>query len=555
VNFLRFVALVGALVFVHELGHFVAARSFGVKVLQFALGFGPKVLGFRWRGTEYSVRLLPLGGFVKMLGEDPEDKVPPTETQAAFCSQSVTKRAVIVLAGPLMSLAFPLLLHFMVGLGQRTLTPPIIGTVVAGHPADGKLQPGDRVLSIDGEEVISFQDIRERIANSPGRSMRFRVERAGQTVELTITPLSIKIPQPLEVVEFAGRVGIAAGFALPVIAVRDQHSPAAVAGLRTFDVVLSYAGRPVTRAIELERALAVSRGSSVPVSFVRPVAVHAALGGLCDLEVFDPGLTILTPDPGEGDVVSRTGIESPDLYVADVPTTSPEYAMGLRRGDRILGVDGVAPPSWEAFREALLETPDRPHSVSFRRDGREVVGAFRVEHEEFIDEFGHRFRRPSFRTDHWIPAVLEPPIPNPHVVSSAFRSAIRDTASALSYLSLALWRVVQGHIPASSVGGPIAIYDASASTAGEGAAGFLRLMALISTNLGLLNLLPVPTLDGGHLLFYAIEAIRRKPLALRTRRLASLAGLVALLLLLALTVKNDVSRRLERSATVSVVHR
>ncbi|MFO0561125.1 MAG: RIP metalloprotease RseP [Polyangiales bacterium] len=552
-NFLRFVALVGALVFVHELGHFLAARLFGVKVLQFALGFGPKVLGVRWRGTEYSVRLLPLGGFVKMLGEDPEDTVPPADTQAAFFSQSVLRRAVIVLAGPLMSLAFPLLLYFMVGLGQRTLTPPIIGTVVVGHPADGKLQPGDRVLAIDGREVISFQDIRERIASSPGRSMRFRVDRAGQPIEVTITPLSIKLDQPLDVVEFAGRAGIAAGFAIPVIAVRDQRSPAAVAGLRTFDVVLSYAGRPVTRAIELERSLAVSRGSSVPVSFVRPVAVNAALEGLCDLEVFDPGLTMLTPDPGEGDVVSRTGIESPDLYVADVPATSPEYAMGLRRGDRILGVDGVAPPSWEALREALLDAPDRSHAVSFRRDGREVAGAFRVEREEFTDEFGQRFRRPSFRTDHWVPALLEPPIPNPHVTSGAVSSAVRDTVNALSYLSLAIWRVAQGRVPASSVGGPIAIYDASASTAGEGAAGFLRLMALISINLGLLNLLPVPTLDGGHLLFYAIEAGRRKPLTLRTRRLASLAGLVALLLLMALAVKNDVTRRLERAATVSVV--
>lgn len=552
-NFLRFVALVGALVFVHELGHFLAARLFGVKVLQFSLGFGPRILGMRWRGTEYRVGILPLGGFVKMLGEDPEDTVPPADVRASFSSQSVLRRAIIVLAGPFMSLAFPLVLYFMVGLGQRTLTPPVIGNVIVGHPADGKLQPGDRVLSIDGREVFSFQDIRERIANSPGRAMRFRVERSGQPIEVTITPVSIKLDQPLDVVEFAGRAGIAAGFVQPVIAVRDQRSPAAVAGLRTFDMVLSYAGRPLTRAIELERALAVSRGSSVPVSFVRPVAVNAALEGLCDLEVFDPGLSMLTPDPGEGDVVSRTGIESPDLYVADVPAASPEYAMGLRRGDRILGVDGVAPPSWEAVRESLVDAPDRPHSVSFRREGREVAGAFRVEREEFSDEFGQRFRRPTFRTDHWMPALLEPPIENPNLWSAAFRSAIQDTTRALSYLSLAIWRAVQGRVPASSVGGPIAIYDASASTAGEGPAGFFRLMALISVNLGLLNLLPVPTLDGGHLVFYAIEAARRKPLSLRTRRLASLAGLIMLLALMGLAVKNDVTRRLERASIVSVV--
>ncbi len=545
VNFLRFVALVGVLVFVHELGHFLAARLFGVKVLQFSLGFGPRIFGVRWRGTEYRIGLLPLGGFVKMLGEDPDDPVPTADATKAFAAQSVLRRTLIVLAGPLMSLAFPLLLYFMVALGHRTLTPPIIGTVVPGHPADGKLQPGDRVLSINGREVFSFQGIREQIASSPGRPMRMRIERSGQPVEVTITPLSVKLDQPLDVVEFAGRAGIAAGFALPVIAVRDARSPGAVAGLRTFDLVLSYAGRPLSRAVELERLLAVSRGSSVPVAFVRPVAINAALGGLCDLEVFDPGLSMLTPEAGDGDVPSRTGIESTDLYVADVPAGSPEYAMGLRRGDRILAVDGVAPPSWEALREALLDDPNRTHSISFRRDGREVAGAFRVAREEFTDEFGQRFRRPV--------APLEPPIENPHLFSGAARAAVRETAHALGFLSLAIWRVVQGRVPASSVGGPIAIYDASASTAGEGVAGFLRLMALISINLGLLNLLPVPTLDGGHLLFYGAEAVRRRPLTLRTRRLASLAGLVVLLALMGLAVKNDLTRRFDRARVVSDV--
>lgn len=552
-NFLRFVVLVGALVFVHELGHFLAARLFGVKVLQFSLGFGSRIFGVRLGETEYRVGILPIGGFVKMLGEDPDDVVPPLEAARAFFAQSVWRRALIVLAGPLMSLAFPLLLYFMVGLGHRTLTPPIIGTVVVGHPADGKLQPSDRVLAINGHEVHSFEDVREQIAASPGRAMRFRVERAGQPIEVTLTPLSIKLEQPLDVVEYAGRIGIAAGFALPVIAVRDARSPAAGAGLRTFDLVLSYAGRPVSRAVELERMLSVSRGSSVPVAFVRPVAVNAALGGLCDLEVLEPGLTMLTPEPGEGDVVSRTGIESPDLYVADVPANSPEFAMGLRRGDRILTVDGVAPPSWEAFREALLDDPTRTHSIAFRRDGREIAGAFRLAREEFMDEFGQRFRRPVFRTDHWVPSVLEPPIENPHVVTSAIRSAARETTHAIGYLSLAIVRVVQGRVPASSVGGPIAIYDASASTVDAGAAGFLRLMALISINLGLLNLLPVPTLDGGHLAFYLVELVRRRPLTLRTRRLASLAGLVLLLMLMGLAVKNDLSRRLDRSRFISDV--
>ncbi len=551
-NLLRFVVLVGALVFVHELGHFLAARLFGVRVLQFSLGFGPRVLGVRWGGTEYRVALLPLGGFVKMLGEEQDEAVPAADAGRSFSAQSIGRRALIVIAGPALSLAFPLLLYFMVALGDRALTPPVIGTVVPGHPADGKLQPGDRVLSIDGRAVDSFRDVRAAIAGAPGRPLRFRVERASVPLEVMVTPLSVKFDQPLDVVEYAGRAGITPGFALPVIAVRHGRSPASVAGLRTFDLVLSYAGRPVARAIDLERALAVSRGSTVPVSFVRPVEVRGALEGLCDLEVLEPGLAMLTPEPGEGDVLSRTGIESPDLYVADVPPNSPEHAMGLRRGDRILSVDGVAPPSWEALREALLESPQRSHALSFRRDAREVAGAFRVEHEEFTDEFGQRFRRATFRTERWVPAVLEPSVPNPRLVSGAISSAWQETRRALGFLSLAMWRVIQGRVPASSMGGPLAIYDASASTAGGGAASFLRLMALISINLGLLNLLPVPTLDGGHLMFLGVEAIRRRPLSVRTRRLTSLAGLVILLGIMGLAVKNDLTRKFSQTRTVHV---
>ncbi len=549
-NLLRFVVLVGVLVFVHELGHFLAARVSGVKVLQFSLGFGPRIFGFRLGGTEYRVGILPLGGFVKMLGEDHDDSVSASDKGKAFVSQSLGKRALIVLAGPLLSLLFPLFLYFVLFLGQSTLTPPVIGTVVAGLPADGKLLPNDRILSINGQEIFSFQQVREVIAESPAISLRFRVKRGDSEQTVSITPQSVKIEQPLDVIEYGGRVGITASFPLAVIAVRHGRSPAAQAGLRTFDIVTSYAGRPVRRWSELERLLGLSRGSTVPVSYLRPSPVNAALNGLCDLAVLEPSLAMVTSEPGEGDVLSRTGIEVPDLYVADVPSDSPEYAMGLRRGDKILGVDGITPASWEAVREALFDNPTRQHTLSFQHEGREVVGAFVLDREEITDEFGQRFRRPAFRSTHWVPAVSEPPIDNPNPIRWAFRNAVIETGRALSFLSLSIVRVIQGRLPASSVGGPLAIYDATRSTATDGSAGFLRLMALISINLGLLNLLPIPTLDGGHLMFYLYELVRRKPLALRARRLASLAGLVMLLSLMAFAIKNDLQRKLTRGNDV-----
>jgi regulator of sigma E protease len=552
-NPLRFVALIGALVFVHELGHFVLAKLFGVKVLKFSLGFGPRVLGFRHRGTEYCVSLMPFGGFVKMLGEDPGDHVSAEDAPRAFHTQALWKRFLIVLAGPAMSLAFPVVLYFVVFLGQGALTPPVIGTVVAGHPAEGRLLPGDRVLAIDGREIGSFQEVRERIAESPGRALRFRVQRGEHVVETTVTPVSVRVERPLDVVEYLGRAGISAGFPLPVIGVRAGLSPAARAGLRTFDLIISLAGRPVTRWVELERALSSSRGATVPVSFLRPRQVNGALGGLCDLEVLDPGLAQITPEPGEGDVAARTGIELPDLYVIDVPARSAEYEMGLRRGDKILLLDGVPPPSFESFRESILAGGSRRRQLSFRHEGREVAGAFAVRPVVYTDEFGQRFVRLSFRTDHWLPTVAEPPVPNPAPTLYAFRHAWKETRQALSFLSLSIVRIFQGRVPISTVGGPLMIYDVTRSTASDGLWGFLWLMALVSVNLGLLNLLPIPTLDGGHLLFFAMEAVTRRPVPLRVRQVASAVGLVFLLLIMGLALKNDLQRKFGGSGAVTVM--
>jgi len=540
---LRFVALIGALVFVHEFGHFVVAKVLGVTVLKFSLGFGPRVVGFRGRETDYCLSLLPFGGFVKLLGEDPGEPVGREQLAHAFHSQSLVSRSAIVLAGPLMSLAFPVLLYFIVMLGQTTMTPPRIGTVVSGHPADGRLLPGDRVLTIDGRPVASFQEIRERIATSPGRSLRFTVERGARVVDTVVTPASVTVERPLDAVQIVGRAGISAAFALSVIAVRTGDSPALRSGLRTFDLITSYAGRPIVRWMDLERALQANRGVTVPVSYLRPQPVLGALGGLCDLEVQQAGLVMFTPTPGDGDISTRTGIESPDLYVADLPVDSAEYEMGLRRGDKILLIDGVPPASFESMRESLLAGGGRLHTVSFRHEGREVAGAFELRAVRWSDEFGNQFSRVLFRTDHWVPSVVEDPIPHPSPVLYALVHATKQTGEAIVFVGLYVVRLFQGRVSVSSVGGIVTIYDASRSNASSGLEGFLWLMALVSVNLGLLNLLPIPTLDGGHLAFFALEAAVGRSVSIRARRIASVIGLVFVVIVTAIGLRNDLWRK------------
>ncbi|MBI5514827.1 MAG: site-2 protease family protein [Deltaproteobacteria bacterium] len=538
----RFIALIGALVFVHEFGHFVWAKVFHVKVLKFSLGFGPRVFGVRHLETDYCVSLVPLGGFVKMLGEDPSDPIPPEDLPRAFHSQRLWKRFVIVLAGPVLSLTFPILLYFVVFLGRTELTPPVIGTVVPGFPAEGRLLPGDRVLRANGHAIASFEALREAVAASPGVAVRLELEREGHPLTVELTPEEVTLERPLDVVERVGRAGIASGMALPVVGVREG-SAAATAGLKTFDLVIMYAGTPVRRMLDLERAMHQSRGATVPLGYLRPRRVEGALGGLGDLELLEPGLAQLTPEPGTGDGARRTGLESADLYVSDVPAESPEHGMGLRRGARIVSLDGRPQVSWERVREALLTGGRRLRTVRFALEGREAEGAFAVRPERFVDELGQALLRPSFQTEHWVPMVAEARIPSPSPVSDALRSALRETSEALRFTALGLLRLVEGRVPLSTVGGPMMIYDVTRSTAGEGVWGFLWLMALVSINLGLLNLLPIPTLDGGHLLFFAVEAALRRPVPLWVRQAASALGLLFLAVVMVLAFRNDLDRR------------
>src|SRR5688572_13601086 len=168
-----FIVLVGVLIFVHESGHFLWAKLFGVRVLTFSLGFGPRVAGFSRGGTEYVIAAIPLGGYVRMLGENPHDEVQGADESSAFHTQALWKRVVIVFAGPMMNLMFPVALYFVVFLGTTTLSPPIVGDVFPGQPAEGKLKPGDKVVAIDGQSIETFYELTRVVAPEAGRTLSF----------------------------------------------------------------------------------------------------------------------------------------------------------------------------------------------------------------------------------------------------------------------------------------------------------------------------------------------------------------------------------------------
>jgi regulator of sigma E protease len=544
-DFVYFIILVSSLIFVHELGHFLFAKAFGVKVITFSLGFGPKVLRLRGRETEYCISLLPLGGYVRMLEESKNDLVLPEDRKRTFESLAAYKRVMIVLAGPVMNLVFPVLLYFSVFIGDGPFLPPTIGVVLPRHAAEGKLVPGDRIMAVNGEEVGTFDEVKRIVSKNPGKPVRFTIFRDNRHVDVEVLAEDTIERRELDLTERVGTVGIQPSSPAPVIGVSSPESPAYRAGLRTFDLITSVGGQPVRRYMDLEAVLDEDVGETVPVTYLRPTSIPDALGGLADMAVFEAGVVALTPDPNGTSLIERTGIELADLYVSVIPPDSYLHKAGLRPGDKILRLDEEAVPAWSTFRERVFALPDRQHRIDYQaaRDGRVRSGEFQMRREDFTDEHGQTFARYVLPVQHWTPVAPEARVDHPAPVRYALSKAVDETVDVTKLVLVGLVRLVQGRVSLKSLSGPITIYQVAGEEGRKGADYFIWAMAVISINLGLFNLLPIPVLDGGHLLFLAIEGVLRRKVPLRVRELSHIVGMAILLGLMVLAFKNDVEKR------------
>jgi regulator of sigma E protease len=535
-----FVVLVGVLIFVHELGHFAWAKFFGVRVLRFSLGFGPRLAGFRVGETEYVIGAFPIGGYVKMLGESPHDVIAPADEGRSFQAQSLFRRTLIVLAGPCMNLLFPLVLFFLVSAGDDHLLPPVIGTVLPGMPADGRLLPGDRILAIDDEEVGTYDDLNRIVRENPGRPLEMRIERRGEEVTEIVTPVIHRTLLELDRERVAGVVGVYPNQPTPVVGVLPG-SPAAAAEMRTFDLIVAVQGHRVDRFVDLEERL--DSQSMVGVAYLRPTPVEEPLGGLVSLDVYEPRFAMLTPTPGHGAALQRAGVESADAYVSFVGRGSPEDRANIRPGDRILTLDGEPVRLWSSMVDRLRQSPGGEHVLTFRRGGEFFEARLRLALERGRTERGQIRDHYQLRMSNWVPTYMEPHVPNERVLAYAAREAWTQIGEMVELTVYSVVRLVQGRIPVSAIGGPLMIFDVAGTAAREGAVNYLKLMGFTSVNLGLINLLPIPLLDGGHLLFFLVETVKRRPIGTRAREWASLAGFVFLVLIMLLAFKNDLERR------------
>jgi len=550
VSVLYFLLLVAVLVVIHELGHFVAAKLLDVKVLRFSIGYGRPLVRVRGRETEYQIGVFPLGGYVRILGVE-GDAPDPRDARRSFASRPLWQRLVIVFAGPAANLILPVVIYFVFFAGHSELPASVIGDVMEGDAAArAGIEPGDSVIAIDGDGVRYWEDVEHKVQASAGKELHFKLERNGKPVEHWVVPVERTMRKRDGLAVTEGYIGITRAPFVPVVGVLDDQSPAWLAKLRTGDVVISVDGHPVSNWSDVTKRLAYSsahsdliyfRGTEVP-GVPQIHLLHAAHADLWPKTITDDATLKRT---------IYTGIETAEMIVAHVDPGTPADLIGLKPGDLIVSLDGAPMTHWMTLDQTLQSDAGRAWKLTWKRtdlvkhEVQTITDTMTQVWRSQLDEYGHTVKRLVFGARNDVERGQPHMVPIEGRFSYALTKAVDRTGETVAIMAKGFLSVIRGDTPSADLGGPLMMYKVASVSGDRGWESFLLLMALISVNLALINLLPIPMLDGGHVLVFAIEAMRRKPLSARARERVQWGGIAVVVLITLLALRNDVLRILE----------
>lgn len=535
-----FLILIGVVVFVHELGHFLLARAVGVTVTKFSLGFGPRIFGFTRNGTEFLISAVPLGGYCKFLGDDPEKPLAAEDRKKGFLTTDIWRRTLIVLAGPLFNLLLPLLVAFPIMLSHTTLEPAVLGSVSVGGPAwEAGLRAGDKLLDIDGKPVSYWIDMQQIVSRNPGTNLEITVKRPapdGKSTEsrkFTVRTATNDDPvfKAIGFRKKTGSLDVIAGRPRIVVGV-TPGSAAEKAGFKHFDAIVDIDGRMVWTWDELQQFLSARVGSDIRVTVNRLSEAADGRPAATSRQV----VTMSVPAD-----MTAFGLSDAGMEVAGVEDGSPAARAGIRKGDRITALDGRAFDEPGMMASIMTRRQDIDHIITVARPEGPVNLTINLKNPEWkpgSSKPPYLATGMQFRADYW----TADRVPNRHLLSYAFKQTWTTVSNMFVSSVASLGAVATGRVSFKELGGPIMIFGLAGQAGKQGVIPFLFTLMFISIGLGIMNLLPVPLLDGGHLMLFGWEKIRGRAPTMAERNVWSWIGLVFLLLLMALVVKNDIFR-------------
>lgn len=549
-NVAPFFILLGLLIFVHELGHFLVAKFYGVRVETFSLGFGKKILSFKRGDTVYCLSLIPLGGYVKMYGDDPTAEVPVDQRPYAFLHKPVMQRVAVVLAGPLMNLFFAIVIFTVIaGIGEE-LPGPYLGDVATESKAyQAGFRSGDKILSVNGEATPAWTFIKKKLERAPGKALEFMVERKGeaQPLKLEAATTSGDNENIFSATRTVGQIeGLGMESRSTVVGVLGG-SPAARGGVKSLELVVGINDEKVSYWRDMEpmlRAAVGDKGAGTVTIKVRDVDQPDRPENVRSYTVEIPQW-----DEKKSDLTTWVGLEPAELYIYQLKKGSPAEKAGVQKGDKVVKINGEAVHTWNEVLTHVKGFEPAAGTLKFtvQRDGKEVSYDIQPEMTKLMTMKGQEERRFTIGiVSGFFPAGPDPVFIRVSNLFSMVKEGVVDTATWTEFVVMSMVRLAQGEVSPKNVGGVITIGRVASHSFAAGLSTFLRTMAIISINLFLLNLLPIPILDGGHLLFYAIEGVKGAPLSMRKMELAQQIGLMLLMILMVFAFFNDITNLLNR---------
>ncbi|AGH94349.1 zinc metalloprotease [Pseudobdellovibrio exovorus JSS] len=545
-NILPFIILLGILIFVHELGHFAVARMCGVRVEVFSLGFGKKIFSFRRGDTTYCISLIPLGGYVKMFGEQGSQEIKTEEDRkVAYSYKNPWQRIAIVAAGPLMNFFFAAFVFALIAqMGEQTKAPVIEDVAAGSIAATAGFQAGDRILKVGSNSIASYEDFQKQLNENQNATVEVVVKNPeGVERAVNVNVASANNPNIFSMSSRIGQIEGLLPYARSAAVAVMTGTPAYELGFRSGDQITAVNGTTVPRWVNLVASFD-SAATDLNVTLNRPSAEIDGKVQNTEMSIVVPLKTLKKAKSVQG-----FGFDNTELYLDMVVKDSPADKAGLQKFDKVISINQVPITKWDDISNTIRSF-NGTDAMTFviQRDGAEMIKKITPQITELNTAFGGIDKRFTVGITPYL-VFTEPEMTVVHS-ASIFHSVAKGfqrTVDVSVMTVMSFVRLFQGEVSVKNVGGMVTIGKVAKDSFEIGAQAFLMTMGILSVSLFILNLLPIPVLDGGHLVFYTIELIKGSPLSLKKIEMAQQVGLVLLLALMILAQFNDIVKFLFKS--------